>query len=65
MLNGKACIVCGEDNIVAVHHYDHNKKNNEPSNLIPLCPTHHQYVHSRYKHLVEDKIEVYKRSFKL
>lgn len=44
----KKCIVCGEDKIVSVHHYDHNHENNDPSNLIPLCPTHHQYVHSKY-----------------
>ena len=65
----KACIICGEDKIVAVHHYDEDHSNNDPSNLVPLCPTHHQYVHSRYKNLVIDKIDKYvvaqqtKRSF--
>lgn len=53
----KECVVCGEDKIVAVHHYDENHDNNEPGNLVPLCPTHHQYVHSKYKSLVEKTIE--------
>lgn len=55
----KVCVVCGEDKIVAVHHYDHNHHNDDPKNLVPLCPTHHQYVHSSYKHLVEKQIEEY------
>jgi hypothetical protein len=58
----KECVVCGEKNIVAVHHYDENHDNNEPSNLIPLCPTHHQYVHSSFAHLVQDKIEKFRKS---
>lgn len=50
-------------NIVAVHHYDGNHDNNSPENLIPLCPTHHQYVHSRYKKLVQEKIDYYRSEF--
>lgn len=56
------CIICGEDKIISVHHYDENHTNNNPNNLIPLCPTHHQYVHSRYKYLIIDKIEEYRKS---
>ena len=56
----KKCVVCGEDKIVAVHHYDHNHENNDPKNLIPLCPTHHAYVHSRYANEVLPYIEKYK-----
>lgn len=59
------CIVCGEDKIVAVHHLDENRKNNDPSNLIPLCPTHHQYVHSRYKKDVQPIIDEYILRWKL
>jgi len=59
----KECVVCGENNIVAVHHYDENHNNNEPTNLIPLCPTHHQYMHSRYRKLVEKKVEEYRNKF--
>lgn len=55
----KECVVCGESNIVEVHHLDENHNNNDPSNLIPLCPNHHQYWHSRFKHLVEPVINEY------
>jgi predicted nucleic acid-binding Zn ribbon protein len=55
----KKCVVCGEQNIVEVHHLDHNDKNNDPSNLIPLCPTHHQYWHSKFKYLIENKVRDY------
>jgi len=59
----KECIICGENKIVAVHHYDENRKNNSPENLIPMCPTHHQYVHSRYKNEVKNKIDEYRNNF--
>lgn len=58
----KKCIVCGECRIVEVHHYDENHENNSPDNLIPMCPTHHQYFHSEYKYLVEDAIEEFRKS---
>jgi len=54
-----ACIICNEDKIVAVHHFDHNHNNNDPHNLVPLCPTHHQYCHSNYYHLIQKEIETY------
>jgi len=60
----KQCIICGEKNIVAVHHYDGNRKNNESQNLIPLCPTHHVYWHSSFKHLIEDKVIKYVNEIK-
>lgn len=57
----KKCIVCGFDKIVAVHHYDHNRKNNHPSNLIPLCPNHHEMIHhSLYKSEVEPIVDEWK-----
>lgn len=43
----------------AVHHLDENKKNNNYKNLIPMCPTHHQYMHSRHKYLIEDEVNEY------
>lgn len=55
----KECIVCGENKIVAVHHADHNHNNNDPENLIPMCPTHHQYVHSQYRSEVQPVIDKY------
>jgi len=59
----KECIICKENLIVAVHHYDLNHHNNIPSNLVPLCPTHHGYIHSRYKMLIEEKINLYVSGF--
>lgn len=59
----KECIVCGEDKIVEVHHFDENNKNNSPNNLIPLCPTHHQYWHSRYKEEIEQIVIDYITKF--
>jgi len=61
----KKCVYCGETNIVTVHHYDGNKNNNNPENLIPLCPTHHQYWHSRFRKIVKPKIDEYVKNFKL
>jgi hypothetical protein len=57
--HSKRCVVCDEENIVEVHHLDGDNSNNEPGNLIPLCPNHHQYWHSRFRHLVEAKIMAY------
>ena len=59
----KKCVICGETNIVAVHHYDHNHENNDPANLVPLCPTHHNYMHSRFVELIKDKVDDYVRQF--
>ncbi len=47
------CVVCKEQLVVEVHHLDENHENNNPSNLIPLCPTHHRYIHSIHKHIVD------------
>ena len=57
------CCVCGEENIVAVHHYDGNHYNNNPENLVPLCPTHHSYWHSRFKELIKDTVDEYVKKF--
>ena len=55
----RRCVVCGEDKILAVHHLNENHSDNRAENLIPLCPTHHQYFHSRYKDEVYPIIEEY------
>ena len=59
----KECIVCGENKIVAVHHYNENHEDNRIENLVPLCPTHHQYMHSRYaeeiKHIVDNYVNTF------
>ena len=54
--NDKKCVCCDEKRIVAVHHLNENHSDNDPKNLIPLCPTHHQYWHSRYRYIVEETI---------
>ncbi len=55
--HGQKCIVCGEEKILAVHHINENHNDNRPENLVPLCPTHHQYVHSKYKKEVQPYID--------
>lgn len=55
----KKCVVCGEQNIVAVHHVNEIHTDNRPENLIPLCPTHHQYMHSKHRYLIEDIVDKY------
>lgn len=55
----KKCVVCSETLVVEVHHLDGNHDNNDPANLIPLCPTHHRYWHSKHRHLVENIITKY------
>ncbi len=59
----KECIICGESVIVAVHHYDCNHNNNSPENLIPICPTHHCYIHSNYNYLIQNKVDEYYNNF--
>tara|TARA_B110000858_G_C17356748_1_gene273467 strand:- start:91 stop:492 length:402 start_codon:yes stop_codon:yes gene_type:complete len=53
----KECAICGFDKIVAVHHIDEDKKNNNVKNLIPLCPNHHEMVHSKYANEILPKIK--------
>lgn len=57
------CCICGEENIVAVHHYDGNHDNNDVCNLVPLCPTHHSYWHSNFRELIKDKVDEYVKKF--
>jgi hypothetical protein len=57
--HGKKCLICGEEKIVAAHHVNGNHNDNRPENLVPLCPTHHQYVHSKYRNEIQPIIEQY------
>lgn len=59
----KKCVCCEEKRAVDVHHLDSNPTNNIPENLIPLCPTHHRYWHSKYKYLIEDKVKDYVNNY--
>lgn len=52
----KKCVVCPEDKIVAAHHFDGNRLNDDWKNLVPMCPTHHSYMHSRWRYLIEEKV---------
>lgn len=60
----KKCVICGEENVTEVHHFDEEKSNNNKDNLIPLCPTHHKYMHNRFKSLIEQKVNTYIANFK-
>lgn len=52
------CLICDEKNVLDVHHVDKNTENNSKENLIPLCPTHHRYLHSKYANMVSGKIKL-------
>lgn len=61
----KECIICGENIVVEAHHYDKNRNNNRPENLVPLCPTHHRYMHNKTgKTLICSKVAAYVEQFK-
>ena len=55
--------MCDEDKIVAVHHMNEDHSDNRPENLVPLCPTHHAYWHSKWRYLIEDKVRAYQEHF--
>jgi hypothetical protein len=60
----KECLICGEKGIVEVHHFDLNHENNRPRNLVPLCPTHHKYMHKRScRILIIAKVREYRKAF--
>ena len=61
--HGKKCLICEESKIVAAHHVNGNHNDNRPENLVPLCPTHHQYVHSKHKNEVQPSIEKYLNNY--
>lgn len=58
----KQCFICNFSAIVELHHLDGNHKNNQPNNLIGLCPNHHKMIHMiRYKgtlsHLIKKRLD--------
>lgn len=60
----KQCIICNESKIVEAHHYNEIHSDNRPENFVPLCPTHHQYWHSRYRNLIQNQVDQYVLDFK-
>src|SRR5260370_24974102 len=42
-----SCCICHEFGVI-IHHIDGNPANNDPDNLIPLCPTCHGRVSPTY-----------------
>jgi hypothetical protein len=62
--HARKCVVCNESRVVEVHHMDENRENNQIDNLVPLCPTHHRYWHSRHRHIIADVVYGYVSQFK-
>lgn len=59
------CIICGEKLMIDIHHYDRNRENNNPENLIPICATHHRYIHHNENYyIVKECIDDYIKKFK-
>jgi hypothetical protein len=50
---------CSERRILEVHHYNNNHDDNSPENLVPMCPTHHRYMHSRFRYVHEMAVDIY------
>jgi len=53
------CEICGYDEhelLLQVHHIDSNRENNEPSNLIVLCPNCHTAITLKYAVLKDRKL---------
>jgi ribosomal protein L37E len=51
------CACCGFDKLITLHHLDGNKKNNNPKNLIGLCPNCHKMIHSyQYYEEIKEKL---------
>jgi hypothetical protein len=46
--SGHCCAInqCTEHTYLEIHHIDHNRENNDPSNLIVLCDKHHKMAHA-------------------
>ncbi|PIN91011.1 hypothetical protein COU57_02280 [Candidatus Pacearchaeota archaeon CG10_big_fil_rev_8_21_14_0_10_32_14] len=52
------CVVCNFNKVVDLHHLDENKKNNDPKNLLGLCPNHHKMLHDfRYRKEMRDSLK--------
>jgi hypothetical protein len=55
------CAICGHDN-PQIHHIDNCPSNNDPSNLIPLCPNHHLIdQHNPTQTYIPDIIKLFRK----
>lgn len=57
------CMTCdSEPEGTHIHHIDHNPTNNDPSNLMELCPQCHRLIHSGYtiRHMKRSEITLVK-----
>ena len=54
-----SCCICGESVVIDIHHLDEDKTNNSIDNLVPLCPTHHAYIHRGKLDLIMDQLVDY------
>lgn len=55
----RACVVCGEDRVIDVHHLNYEELDHNEENIVPLCPTHHRYIHSHWPEETLAKIAEY------
>lgn len=60
----KRCIICNEKYFIEAHHYDENRENSKPENLVPLCILHHKYIHHRkLKYVIKECVDEYVFNF--
>jgi len=53
------CVVCGYNEVIDVHHIDENRQNNDPKNLVFLCPNHHAELHRKKSSSVKLSIKTF------
>jgi 5-methylcytosine-specific restriction endonuclease McrA len=44
-----SCKICKTDKNLCIHHWDKNRENNKPTNLITFCSSCHNSLHSIYR----------------
>jgi len=58
------CIICEEDLMIDIHHFDRDRDNNNPENLVPICATHHRYIHHNENYyIIKECIDDYIKNF--
>lgn len=54
------CLSCGFEKVVQVHHLDGQTRNNDPKNIVGLCPNCHKMIHM-YNYFEEIKKNLRKK----